>query len=135
MFKIIIRYADTNEITMTNIADTMKEAQRWMFNDQLRLGEENYTYEIIELKEETKGNKVVSITYWDNDSSKEYTTKAVIIKETPKTMKLHFKNSELFGRERTLKKENILYISELDKQGAIEFCESCSDLNYYVKYM
>lgn len=52
MFKIIVRNAHTNEIEMTNLADTLQQAKKWMFNDQIRLGEEDYTYEIVELKEE-----------------------------------------------------------------------------------
>lgn len=51
MFKIIIRNAHTKEIEITNVTETREQAKRWVFNDQIRLGEENYTYETVEINE------------------------------------------------------------------------------------
>lgn len=52
MVEVIIRRVETNEIAITNKFDTLEEAKRWVFHEEIRLGEENYSFEIVEETED-----------------------------------------------------------------------------------
>ena len=77
--------------------------------------------------------KVVNVTYFDSVCHMEIKKNAVLLKDNPKTMKFHCRNNELFSHKCTIKKENIVNVSELEKTEAIDFLNSCSDLKFYVK--
>lgn len=77
-------------------------------------------------------NQVVSVTYFDQDWNREFASTAVLIKSTPKTIQLHFKNNHLFSVKRTIKKVNIRSVEEMGHNQAMEFCKSCTDLHQYI---
>jgi hypothetical protein len=51
MYTVLIKDKETMETQVTNKFDTLRRANRWKMNEEVRLGEENYFFLIVNEEE------------------------------------------------------------------------------------